>query len=100
MRYTCNKKAHPKFSKDCKECPEYKPCVKGGKWCFIGAMENEHTIPDATTSAMQNSAAPVMVKHDYRNVKIAENTTVTIDLEEIKKKLHQDLMPNFLQGGA
>nr|DAZ24216.1 MAG TPA: hypothetical protein [Caudoviricetes sp.] len=100
MTYTCIKKRYPQFSKDCKECPEYNPCVKGGKWCFVGAMENERLIPDIAAPVMQSAVAPVMVKHDYRDVKIAENTTVTIDLEEIKKKLHQDLMPNFLQGGA
>lgn len=100
MRFTCNKKKYPQFSKDCKECSEYNPCVKGDKWCFVGAMENERMIPDATVPLMQDAATPVMVKNDYRNVKIAENTTVTIDLEEIKKKLHQNLMPHFLQGGA
>lgn len=100
LRYTCNKKAYPEFSKDCKSCSEYNPCAKGGKWCFVAAIENERLIPDATAPLMQDAAAPVMVKHDYRNVKIAENTTVTIDLEEIKKKLRRDLMPNFLQGGA
>lgn len=100
MRYTCIKKKYPQFSKDCKECPEYNPCAKGGKWCFVGAMENERLISDAAAPTMQNAAAPVMVKHDYRDVKIAENTTVTIDLEELKKKLHRNLMPNFLQGGA
>nr|DAL80888.1 MAG TPA: transposase DDE domain protein [Caudoviricetes sp.] len=31
MRYTCIKKKYPQFSKDCKECPEYNPCAKGGK---------------------------------------------------------------------
>lgn len=100
MTYTCNKKAYPEFYKDCKNCPEYNPCAKDGKWCFAAAMENEHIVPGSCAPLMQDVAAPVMVKHDYRDVKIAENTTVTIDLEELKEKLQQRFMPNFLQGGA
>jgi hypothetical protein len=63
-------------------------------------MENERIVPDANASLMQGAAAPILAKHDYRDVKIAENTTVTIDLEDIKKKLHRDLMPNFMQYGG
>ena len=33
---------------------------------------------------------PVMVKHDYRDIKIDALTTVTIDLEDIKKQLAED----------
>lgn len=32
-------------------------------------------------------AQPLLVPHDYRIIKIAENTTITIDLEELKKQL-------------
>lgn len=34
--------------------------------------------------------ADMLVKHDYRDIKIAENTTVTIDLEKMKKDLAED----------
>ncbi|WP_413778120.1 hypothetical protein [Caproicibacterium sp. XB1] len=91
MRYTCIKKKYPQFSKDCKECPEYNPCVKDCKYCFVGAMENERMIPDAAAPLAQDAAAPVMVKHDYRDVKIAENTTVTIDLEEVKENMRKQI---------
>lgn len=100
MRYTCNKKEYPQFSIDCKNCSEYNPCVKGGKWCFVAAMENEKHIPDHLAPTVQDASAPIMVKHDYRNIKIAENTKVTIDLEDMKEKLRHDLMPNFLQCGC
>lgn len=32
-------------------------------------------------------AQPLLAPHDYRNIKVAENTTITIDLEELKKQL-------------
>lgn len=104
MRYTCNKKAYPLFHKDCIKCPEYDPCVKGGKYCFIGAMENERIIPDSYEPLTQDIAAPLLVKHDYRNVKVAENTTVTIDIEEMKRKVNESiskrLRPQLFMNGA
>ena len=100
MTYTCNKKSYPRFHDDCLKCPEYDPCAKGGKRCFIGAMENEKTVPDCCTPLAQNAAAPVLRPHDYRNIKIDESTTVTIDLEEIKENLHKSFMPNLLQYGG
>ena len=35
----------------------------------------------------QNLAQPLLVPHDYRNVKVAEGMTITIDLEDLKKQL-------------
>ena len=44
----------------------------------------------AASIISQDVAAPVMVKHDYRDIKIDASTTVTIDLEDIKKRLSED----------
>lgn len=44
----------------------------------------------AASIISQDVAAPVMVKHDYRDIKIDASTTVTIDLEDIKKRLAED----------
>lgn len=44
----------------------------------------------AASIILENVAAPVMVKHDYRDIKIDASTTVTIDLEDIKKRLAED----------
>ena len=42
--------------------------------------------------------APVLehiaVKHDYRDVKVAPNTTITIDLEALKKQMERDFYRN------
>ncbi|QIB56557.1 hypothetical protein GXM18_17860 [Blautia producta ATCC 27340 = DSM 2950] len=35
--------------------------------------------------------AEVLVKHDYRDVKVSENTTITIDLEEVKRQMEKGL---------
>lgn len=33
----------------------------------------------------------IAVKHDYRDIKVGENTTITIDFEDIKKRMEKDL---------
>lgn len=38
-------------------------------------------------SATMPLTQPLLVPHDYRNIKVAEDMTVTIDLEELKKQL-------------
>lgn len=35
----------------------------------------------------QDAAQPLLIPHDYRNVKVAEGMTITIDLEDLKKQL-------------
>lgn len=107
MRYTCNKKAYPEFEKDCKNCSEYDPCAKGGKWCFVAVADlfkNEPMVARTAMPAKETLVAPVMVKHDYRKVKIDASTTITIDLEEIKERIARDFyrdlrLPGVMQCG-
>ena len=44
----------------------------------------------AASIISENVSSSVMVKHDYRDIKIDASTTVTIDLENIKKQLAED----------
>lgn len=44
----------------------------------------------ASTPLMQSAAQPLTVKHNYRNVKIGKNTTITIDVEELKKQMQAE----------
>ena len=50
--------------------------------------------PKAAASASVGYAAPVLedilVKHDYRDIKVGENTTITIDVEELKRQIKKD----------
>lgn len=46
--------------------------------------------PLAMSAAMplaQDLAQPLLVPHDYRNIKVSEGMTITIDIEELKKQL-------------
>ena len=41
----------------------------------------------AAMPLMQEIAQPLLIPHDYRNVKVADGMTITIDLEDLKRKL-------------
>ena len=53
-------------------------------------MESHVYLQPAAGIISENVSVPVMVKHDYRDIKIDASTTVTIDLEDIKKQLAED----------
>lgn len=78
-----------KDSEVCKKCELYDECTnKRMELCA-------YIMPTIEVPSMQPLALDAMVKHDYRDVKIAENTTVTIDLEELKKKLEDEIYKSF-----
>lgn len=80
----------------CRKCPYVLTCDHK-------KMEAVGVLP-LSQSAAESSAAPVMqemaVKHDYRDIKIGENTTITIDLEDLKKKLVEDFYKGVFNLGG
>lgn len=78
-----------RMSSRCRECPFRDTCQNK-------RMEGLMYYPEKNMAASVESPIvadmiePVAVKHDYRDIKIAEGMTVTIDLEEIKKRMAQD----------
>ena len=76
-------------SDKCKQCELYDECTnKRMELCA-------YITPTIEAPAMQSLALDEMVKHNYRDVKIAENTTVTIDLKELTKKLEDEIYKSF-----
>lgn len=55
--------------------------------CEHKRMEAVGILEPVAQSTIEDAAAPLMVKHSYRDVYIDKNITVTIDLEELKKEL-------------
>lgn len=84
-----------RLSEKCRACPYLDKCNHKKMEC-IGVLE------PAMAQATMDAAAPVLVKHDYRDIKIDANTTVTIDLEDIKKKMVEDFYrgSGLMIGGA
>lgn len=85
---------------ECQKCNHYNDCKNKRK---VACAYLEPTIQPYTQSSTQPLMQDMLVKHDYRNVKIGENTTVTIDLEKMKKKINEDFYKAincaFLNGG-
>lgn len=72
-----------RLAPECEACP------------FVEKCDNKRMVGESyVMPASAEMAAPVLepmaVKHDYRDIKVAPNTAITIDVEEIKKQLERD----------
>ena len=74
----------------CMICPYKDECDnKRLESCAFVEVEKQNSallLQENTTSC----AAPILRKHSYRDIQLDENTTVTVDLEEIKEQLRKD----------
>lgn len=74
----------------CRICPYKDECDnKRLESCAFVEVEKQNSAPllqENTTSC----AAPILRKHSYRDIQLDENTTVTVDLLEIKEQLRKD----------
>lgn len=68
-----------RLANECARCPKKSTCQHKRMEC-VGMLE------DAATPVAAPIMADIAVKHDYREVKVAPNTTVTIDLEDLKRQ--------------
>lgn len=86
---------------ECQVCPYYDDCKNKRK---VACAYLEPLRAPVAAEITQPLTEPVLAPHEYRNVKIGENTTVTIDLVEMKKKMAGDfyrpLMCQLFRGGA
>lgn len=78
-----------RMAEKCRSCQIRDKCDK--KQMEACAYFDEPMAASAVMPSMTELAQPVLVKHDYRDIKIGENTTVTIDVEELKKKINDDI---------
>lgn len=83
--------------KACRKC-RFKATCKNRQLEALGKLP---LIEKAAENSAEDLQMPIAVKHDYRNIKIAENTTVTIDLEKLKKELVESFYKDlFMQNGG
>ena len=73
-----------RLSKQCRKCRYVKTCQHK-------RMEAHSVMTQASMPSTQSAAMPALAKHDYRNVKVAENTTITIDVEELKENMRKQI---------
>lgn len=89
-----------RLAKKCNACKHKDACGMKRMEMF-GCLElPEQNLAAAFSGNMvEDIVQPTTVKHDYREIKVGENTTITIDLEDIKKRLEEDLMNSITGGG-
>lgn len=68
----------------CRKCPFVSKCK-------CKRLEAEGYLVPASAEISQPMAQEVLAKHDYRDVKVGESTTITIDIEELKKQLEREI---------
>lgn len=100
VRYTCNKKNEPTMREDCKNCPEYNPCGKNGKWCFVGALvaeaESNEACVDVIMPLTENFIFPELRDMSTVTINFGNGQNVDILREDIKKTLNVE--NNVLNG--
>lgn len=73
-----------KLAPECEVCP-YKDTCKNKRMVAVGYLK------PSSEKLQMPMAEPLIVPHDYRNVKIAENTEITIDLEDFKEQIEKSI---------
>lgn len=77
-----------RLSSKCRKCPFVSKCKKK-RMKAVAYIEPNLTMP-TTMPSVAEMVQPMEVKHDYRDIKVAENTTITIDVEELKRQMTKD----------
>lgn len=92
VRYTCAKKNEPTLREDCLRCPEYNPCAKDGKWCFVGALIAEHdsVCAESVNPALEDVAAPILRDMSTVTINLGDGMKVDVLKEDIKKIIERD----------
>lgn len=77
-----------KLTEKCKLCANVDKCHH--KKMELCAYFEPTISADLSGCASLSVTEEMAVKHNYRDIKIGENTTVTIDIEELKRQIKED----------
>ena len=73
----------------CRKCPLRDTC-KNKRMEGLMCYQEQNMAASISSPIVADMIEPMTVKHDYRDIKIAEGMTVTIDLEDVKRKLEEE----------
>lgn len=77
-----------RLSEKCRKCPFKEKCSK--KRLEACAYIEPNIAQNVAMNVSESMTQPILAKHEYRDVKVAENTTITIDLEDLKKQIEKE----------
>lgn len=94
VRYTCNKKNESAMREDCKNCSEYNPCAKDGKWCFVGALvaESGNVNGNKICRTKQDIAMPIVRDMSTVTIHFGNGQSVDVLREDIRKSIEEDFI--------
>lgn len=90
---TPEKRALSRLSSRCKRC-------RYAKTCDHKQMEALSYVAPATGNVSLPITQPILRKHDLREIKLDRDTTITIDLEEMKEQRKKDFYKGLMKFGA
>lgn len=73
-----------RLSAKCQACPDVLTCDHK-------RMEAVAYFKEVASNAGIDAAQPTLIPHDYRNIKINNGMTMTIDVEELKRELERSI---------
>lgn len=74
----------------CRICPYKDECEnKRLESCAFVEVKKQNSAPCSQKNTVANTA-PVLRKHQYRDIHLDKDTSVTVDLLEIKEQLRKD----------
>ena len=79
-----------KDSDKCKTCYFYNNCDEK-RMVLCAISDNNPISKDTQENISEQLQEDILMKHDYRNVKVSEGMTITIYLEDVKKNIENDL---------
>lgn len=79
------------LSEKCQKCSRVNICDKKRMEACAYMEKHDPCTASAGEEGANYAHAEVLVRHDYRDIKIGPNTTITIDLEEYKRQLERDI---------
>lgn len=77
-----------RMASKCRSCPERDSCdYKKMELCAY--IEEPSVSAQIAMPSVAELMQPMLISHDYRDIKVAENTTITIDVEELKRQMQK-----------
>lgn len=82
-------RAFTRMAQKCQDCEFRDKC--DNKRMEACAYLYEPAMAEAAKPSAAELAQPMAAKHDYRDIKVGENTTITIDVENLKKQMEEEI---------
>lgn len=84
-------KSTSQLSEKCQKCPRVNICDKKRMEACAYIKIPDPCMASAAVEGADYAHAEMLVKHDYRDIKINPSMTISVDLEDVKRQLERDI---------